>query len=804
MKLPSRPWEIRRTFMSRLLSFTVGGACCAMAASAMAQNWVNFTDQSSSRIVGTPALSTTDPEEKDFAWGDFDHDGDVDLAVARKQPFTTAGRKPNVLFMHEGIADGQAINGVLVDRTAEFASEADDGGQGFLDLTADRDIVATDVNNDGWLDLVTAPTYGAGLPKTISHPRIYMNQGEADGEWQGFKYEEARFPNLGAAPNFCGVGAGDITGDGFVDLYFIDYDSFTPSPFDDRILINDGTGFFTDQSSSRATPAMLESSFGISANIADMNGDGWAEVIKNENGPTKTLYNNGSGNFTAMQNTYSGASYFANVHDLNGDGKLDVVVSDDGTDRYLLNTGNAANGQANFTSLTFPNSGGFGSSSRFSDLNKDGHVDAMICDVDVDAAGCGGQFKMYRNLGNVPNVTMASQGSGGIPGGSLTGSYDVAPIDLNGDTYPDLVLGRCAGISVWINDPPNGLVFNYPQGLPGFIPNKTEYQFEVDVTAIGTGAPVPGTGMIFYSIDGGPYVSTPMELIKGNLYMATFPPVTCTQTIKFYVTAQMDNNVTFTDPVNAPLNVYTVVSALGTEITIDDNIEGDVSGWTIINDPSLTGGGWQQADPVSSINSGSIAAPENDAGAPDLEVQAFITENGVPGGAANAADVDGGPSRLLSPIIDLAGTDATISYARWFYSSAGVTDKLDTHISNDGGNTWHLVHSSAGTGGNWQTVEFKVGDYIAPTAQVRVRFTTGDQPNDSVTEAGIDNFAVEQFLCGETCLADITGNSVVDVDDLLSVINAWGATSAPADVTGNGLVDVDDLLMVINGWGNCS
>jgi len=56
------------------------------------------------------------------------------------------------------------------------------------------------------------------------------------------------------------------------------------------------------------------------------------------------------------------------------------------------------------------------------------------------------------------------------------------------------------------------------------------------------------------------------------------------------------------------------------------------------------------------------------------------------------------------------------------------------------------------------------------------------------------------------------GNGVVNVDDLLAVINAWGncpkqPTACPADIAppgppaGNGIVNVDDLLFVINNWG---
>jgi hypothetical protein len=62
-----------------------------------------------------------------------------------------------------------------------------------------------------------------------------------------------------------------------------------------------------------------------------------------------------------------------------------------------------------------------------------------------------------------------------------------------------------------------------------------------------------------------------------------------------------------------------------------------------------------------------------------------------------------------------------------------------------------------------------------------------------------------------TCLADITGNAAVDIDDLLAVINAWGGCPTPptpctADIAppgGNGIINIDDLLAVINGWGLC-
>lgn len=51
---------------------------------------------------------------------------------------------------------------------------------------------------------------------------------------------------------------------------------------------------------------------------------------------------------------------------------------------------------------------------------------------------------------------------------------------------------------------------------------------------------------------------------------------------------------------------------------------------------------------------------------------------------------------------------------------------------------------------------------------------------------------------------DITGDSIVNIDDLLLVINHWGdGAGSPADLNGDGIVNVGDLLTVINGWGAC-
>ena len=122
--------------------------------------------------------------------------------------------------------------GVLRDETAQFASASDViGDMGFLTPTNDRDVVVADVDGDGWLDVVTATTLSDGKPKHLSHPRVYVNQREdGSGNWLGLRHEDARIPQLlttgglAVAPRFCDVAAGDLTGDGFPDLHFVDYD----------------------------------------------------------------------------------------------------------------------------------------------------------------------------------------------------------------------------------------------------------------------------------------------------------------------------------------------------------------------------------------------------------------------------------------------------------------------------------------------------------------------------------------------------------------------------------------------------
>ena len=57
----------------------------------------------------------------------------------------------------------------------------------------------------------------------------------------------------------------------------------------------------------------------------------------------------------------------------------------------------------------------------------------------------------------------------------------------------------------------------------------------------------------------------------------------------------------------------------------------------------------------------------------------------------------------------------------------------------------------------------------------------------------------------QTCMGDVNGDNTLGVNDLLAIIDAWGAcTDCPADIDGDGAVNVTDLLYIVGNWGPCT
>ncbi len=417
--------------------------------------WVDYTDETATRLVADPAVGVNDNKEKDYISGDVDKDGDTDLVVVRKQPFTTPGPERGVLFMNE--------DGVLVDRSATLAPD-------LLTPRNERDVELVDVDGDGWLDIVTAGTFQF-------QPRILMNLGEVGGNWQGFEWDPDRFPFLeseqGFGPFFCGIGVGDVTGDGRPDIYFADYGGRQVgegNDLNDRLLVNDPTnpGFFLDETAIRLQSDMVQSCFGTDADIGDVNGDGFLDVVKSTGVgsdppgafPCPTvlvLYNDGTGHFDFMDTVYAQAPYHVEPADFTEDGRLDLFVVDDGQDSYLINTGNDLQGHAEFDQhlvQTSPDTSGFGGNVKFADLDLDGVLDVVVADVDVDINDCGGEeVALLRGEGTPPDISYRDPFSGNTPWVGYS-SFDAEPMHIDDDPVLDLVIGACTGTRVFMGFAP--------------------------------------------------------------------------------------------------------------------------------------------------------------------------------------------------------------------------------------------------------------------------------------------------------------------------------------------------------------
>ena len=77
--------------------------------------------------------------------------------------------------------------------------------------------------------------------------------------------------------------------------------------------------------------------------------------------------------------------------------------------------------------------------------------------------------------------------------------------------------------------------------------------------------------------------------------------------------------------------------------------------------------------------------------------------------------------------------------------------------------------------------------------------------DESVSEAGIDDFKVDTLACDASCQWDIAGfDGEVGINDFLDLLAAWGPNPGhPADFDGDGIVGINDFLELLANWGPC-
>jgi len=310
--------------------------------------------------------------------------------------------------------------------------------------------------------------------------------------------------------------------------------------------------------------------------------------------------------------------------------------------------------------------------------------------------------------------------------------------------------------------------FTYPEGIPDMLVPGEPRSFPVVVRS-RTEEPVPGSGKLWTRTGADPFVAVPLEESGPNTYVATLGARECPDRVDLYLSVDLAGGGTATDPADAPGAAHRARAHRGEVPLFEDSFERD-RGWTVDN-VRLSGGAFERGVPAGD---GSRGDPEADA---DGSGSCYLTEN-----AAGNSDVDGGPTRLVSPPLDFADGDGVVRYAFWLFNDDG-DDALVVEASDDAGATWTPVVEHRGGNGGWQMSEFVVSDHVVPTDGVRVRFSVADAPNNSITEAAVDAFAALRFDCEGT--TDCNGNGVPDEEEIAS-------GDAP-DCNGNGIPDECDV-----------
>lgn len=317
-------------------------------------------------VDGSARLPSTEHDSEDVGIADYDGDGDLDIVIVSEDDqvnelylndgtgtFTDESDRIPVTGTTNGLVvadlDGDGAPDLLLANNGQDAALINDGSGRFRDETRARlplspdvtqDQELGDVDGDGDLDLVVGNEGPNGL---------YINDGSGH-----FKDESrARIPLRGSPEETREADFGDVDGDGDLDLLFANVRAFVEDADPrNRLLINDGRGFFTDETDARLPPD-TESSF--DGDFRDLDGDGDLDIVTGNSdtdisqrriapAPYRAYLNDGAGYFTDATSVVfgegiTGTGLDLEFGDFNGDGLEDIYLASRGTgDRLLLKT----------------------------------------------------------------------------------------------------------------------------------------------------------------------------------------------------------------------------------------------------------------------------------------------------------------------------------------------------------------------------------------------------------------------------------------------------------------------------------
>lgn len=290
-------------------------------------------------------------DSEDIGLADFDMDGDIDVLFVSEDspyhelllndgsgkftfaPYQFPGSVANALAILDLNAD--AVPDVLIGNNGQNQAYINNGSGAFspapsglfpANTDQTQDLKVVDIDLDGDFDLIEGIELGGN--------NIYLNHNGT------FEAANDRLPDFQATLETRKVAVGDIDSDGDPDLFFCNVGWVSGADMQDRLLLNDGTGYFED-----ATERLQAfTAFTLDALIQDLNGDGHMDLVTTglgTPGTTGKAYLNDGNNYfeEATLNVlpllwYSGGIGLHSA-DFNQDGAADLYFSNHGEPDHL-------------------------------------------------------------------------------------------------------------------------------------------------------------------------------------------------------------------------------------------------------------------------------------------------------------------------------------------------------------------------------------------------------------------------------------------------------------------------------------